>query len=80
MGNAVSRAYDLTNCAYETYYPKNELVRPAYVSSALMISGAAWQYLQKQKPTKCQFIQFEFLASTSATLGLQLWISFVSGI
>ena len=55
-------------------------LRPAHVSSTLMISGIGAQlFVSKQKHSNHAF-SFVLLASTGANLGLQVWVMFVSGM
>ena len=81
MGSAVSRSYDIFDNLYQSYYPKSNCLRPAYVSSALLVSKLGADLLwQSSKPVISERNNFLFLTSTGITLGLQLWVTFFSGM
>jgi len=81
MGNIQSHLYGLFDEAYARYYPKSKYLRPAYVSSTIMISGIGAQlFLSKKSLPADRAFSFMFLTSTGANLGLQLWVSFISGM
>jgi hypothetical protein len=72
--NSVRRAYD-------DYYPKHELLRPRNIATATMVSKIAYDLFSQRTQPNCDcYAKFWFLTGTGVTLGLQLWVSWVSGL
>jgi hypothetical protein len=67
--------------AYDSYYPKHELLRPRNVATAAMLSKIAFDLISQRREANCDcYTKFWFLTGTGTTLGLQLWVSWFSGL
>ena len=79
MGNTISRVYDFFDCAYEDYYPKVEILRPAYLVSACLVSKIGLEFFMKQKRVIDHPTNFFYFVSAGSALGIQFWLTFISG-
>ncbi|CAF0711640.1 unnamed protein product [Brachionus calyciflorus] len=80
MGNVISLTYDVSGQLYDRYYPKSRLFRPIFLSSGLMAAAIGYQLWTDQNPRITKYSNLIFLYSAGANLGMQIWVSFISGM
>jgi len=81
MGNVLSCIFDKCDDLMEKCYPKQKWLQPRYVASTLMVSSLGYTLYKNPGKVCCPKVaNFAFLSSTGATLGLQFWVFFNSGI
>lgn len=82
MGNVLSCACATCEHTYDKYYPKCKYLEPKYVASTLMAASIARNVLKNHGPVNSELakcLNFNFMACTGASLGIQLWVYFVNG-
>lgn len=80
MGNAISTVDETVNTLYDKYYPKNKWVSPVYASAIGMFGYLAKNFNVSQSVKLTSRDSFVYLFCLSSTLGLQMWVTFVSGL
>jgi hypothetical protein len=57
----------------------NRWLHPVYVTSGIMLSKLVYSILFHKTPQGCRFENSVFLFSFGTHLGVQIWVTFISG-
>ncbi|RNA10896.1 transmembrane protein -like [Brachionus plicatilis] len=80
MGKAISLLYDVTDHLYDKHYPKNSLLRPSFLWSATLVALLGSKLIDQKIQPSSSSNNLVFLFGLGSNLGMNIWISFFSGM